>query len=154
MLKTLLYYFLVVVTTLRLTGVVYLLASGETNLPTAVLAAVAAVLFYSTILICKRLFGGNVTVRQFMAFHIVRAATVVFNLTFTSLTSPLLVTGLEVFAIGTFLDVLIDLCIVYFCQRHIRSHYLEVARDAALTTRAAVDARQNARKNKTERKQD
>jgi hypothetical protein len=126
LLKTVLLLLITVTSLIRLVDMVYLLVAAGTNLPFAVIILACILLGYALILIAKRLIGGNVTLRQFMAYFIVHAIVTVFNLVFTSLSTPLRVTGPETLAIGTFFDVLVDILAVYLCQRQIRSHYLAV----------------------------
>jgi uncharacterized integral membrane protein len=111
----------------RSANIVYLLTAGGTNLPIAVIVMSCLMLAYAVILISKRIFGGNITLRQFIAYYVVHALVTVFNLFFTSAATPLPVTWLEAFAIGTFFDVLIDVCAVHFSRKQIRSTYLAVA---------------------------
>jgi uncharacterized integral membrane protein len=114
-------------TALRLADIVYLLTAGGTNLPVAVIVAACLMLAYAFILISKRIFGGNITLRQFIAYFALHMVVTVFNLLYTSATTPLRVSWLEAFAIGTFFDALIDIFAVYFSRRQIRSHYLAIA---------------------------
>jgi uncharacterized integral membrane protein len=118
---------LILITALRLADIVYLLTAGGTNLPVAVIVMACLMLAYALILISKRIFGGNITLRQFIAYYVIHALVTVFNLFFTSAATPLPVSLLEAFAIGTFFDVLIDAGAVYFSRRQIRSTYLAVA---------------------------
>ena len=127
MLKTVLFYLLITVTALRSADIVYLLTAGGTDLPLAVIVTSCLMLLYAIILISKRIFGGNITLRQYIAYYVIHALVVVFNLFFTSASTPLRVSPLEAFAIGTFFDVLVDICAVYFSRRQILSHYLAVA---------------------------
>jgi uncharacterized integral membrane protein len=118
---------LIIITVVRSANIVYLLTAGGTNLPILVIVMSCLLLAYAVILISKRIFGGNITLRQFIAYYVVHALVTVFNLFFTSAATPLPVTWLEAFAIGTFFDVLIDVCAVHFSRKQIRSTYLAVA---------------------------
>lgn len=125
MLKTVLYGLLFATTTFRLADIIYLMARGNTNLPGTVFVVTGAVVVYGAVILVKRL-NGNVTVKQFMMFFAVQAMAVIFNLSYVAITCPLRISGLETIAVGTFLDILVDICAVYFCMRQIRSHYFEV----------------------------
>jgi predicted neutral ceramidase superfamily lipid hydrolase len=127
LLKTVLYYLLILITALRLADIVFLLTAGGTNLPLAVIVSSCLMLAYAAILISKRIFGGNVTLRQYIAYYVIHALVTLFNLFYTSAATPLPVSLLEAFAIGTFFDVLIDTGAVYFSRKQIRSTYLAVA---------------------------
>ncbi len=127
MLKTILLLLLIVSAAARAGDLTFLLVTGATNLPPAVIITTALMVLYALILIMKRIFSGNVTLRQFMAFYVMQGLVTVFNLAFTTISSPLQVTWLEAFAIGTLFDVLVDVLAVYFIQKQIRSHYLAVA---------------------------
>jgi uncharacterized integral membrane protein len=118
---------LIFITAVRLADIVYLLTAGGTNLPLAVIIASCLLLAYAAVLISKRIFGGNVTLRQYIAYYVIHALVTLFNLFYTSAATPLPVSLLEAFAVGTFFDVLVDVCAVYFSRRQIRSHYLAVA---------------------------
>lgn len=125
LLKSVLYGVLFATTTLRLADIIYLLARGNSNLPGMVFIVTGAVVVYGAALLVKRL-SGNVTIKQFMLFFAIHAAAVVFNLSYIAATWPLRINSLETVAVGTFLDILIDICAVYFCTKQIRSRYFEV----------------------------
>jgi uncharacterized integral membrane protein len=118
---------LVLITAVRLADIVYLLTAGGTDLPVIVIVASCLMLAYAAVLISKRIFGGNITLRQFTAYYVIHALVTLFNLFYTSAATPLPVSWLEAFAVGTFFDILLDTCAVYFSRRQIRSHYLAVA---------------------------
>ncbi len=127
MLKTILLFLLIVSTAARAGDLTYLIVTGVTNLPLTVIITAVLLVGYAIILIMKRIFSGNVTLRQFMAFYVLQGLVTIFNLAFTAASTPLQVTWLEAFAIGTLFDVLVDALAVYFIQKQIRSHYLAVA---------------------------
>lgn len=129
-----LYWFLFVTTTARLVDFIYLLAVRGTNLPFSVIVVTGAMILYGAFLLLKRLFG-NVTLKQLMAFYLLQTGMILFNLAYVSITSPLRVSMPEIIAIGTFFDVLINCCVVYFCTKQLRSHYFAVAQPLSPSNR-------------------
>lgn len=125
LLKSVLYGLLLVTTTLRVADIIYLIAKGNSNLPAVVFFVACAVAVYGIALLGKRI-NGNVTIKQFMLFFTVQAVAVIFNLTYVSVACPLRISVMETIAVGTFLDILIDMCAVYFCTKQMRSRYFEV----------------------------
>lgn len=134
MLKSVLYCFLFVSTAVRLTDIIYLLANKKTSLPAVVIGVSIAMIAYGLILLTKK-FIGNITLKQLMAFYIVQTVMIGFNLAYIAIASPLRVNVAETLIVGTFLDILINCCAVYFCMKQIRSHYFAVAQPAVSTNR-------------------
>lgn len=134
MLKSALYSLLFVITTARLADIIYLLVNKKTSLPVAVIGVTIAMIVYGIILLVKK-FIGNVTLKQLMAFYVVQTLTVGFNLAYVAVASPLRVSVAETFVVGTFLDILISCCVVYFCMKQIRSHYFAVAQPVTSSSR-------------------
>lgn len=134
MLKSVLYCLLFASTTARLADIVYLLVNKKTNLPVAVIAVTIVMILYGIVLLVKKVVG-NVTLKQLMAFYVVQTVMIAFNLAYVAIASPLRVSMAETFIVGTFLDILINCCIVYFCMKQIRSHYFAVAQPVTSANR-------------------
>jgi hypothetical protein len=126
LLKNILFALLTAGAALRLADLIYLVAADRTDLPLTVLISAGLLVFYALILISKRLLGGNVTLRQYMAYFFVHAVAVIFNLLYTAAVSPLRVSVAEMLALGTLFDVLVDAAAIYFGLKQIRSNYLAV----------------------------
>ncbi|MDL2234417.1 hypothetical protein LJC63_12695, partial [Ruminococcaceae bacterium OttesenSCG-928-L11] len=81
-----------------------------------------AMILYALVLVVKR-FTGNVRLRQMMAFYVVQGLLVAVNLITVAINVPLAISTAEMFVTGSFLDILIDICAIYFCMKQIRSAY-------------------------------
>lgn len=134
MLKQVLYAIMFVVTTARFADIVYIIFKDNTNLPVPVIVATSCTVVYGAVLLIRKLFV-NVTLRQMMAFFVVQSFVIIFNLTYISITCPLKISAMETLIVGTFFDIIINLGVVYFCMKQIRSHYFAVAQPAATSNR-------------------
>lgn len=119
MLRTFLYIVMLVTTILRFADVIYLLSRPVTNLPTTVFIITSLVIIIGVVLIVKR-FIGTVRLGQFMAFFIIQAVAFLFNIVFVSVTVPLKIDVFEMIAVGSFLDILIDIFAIYLCGKQRR----------------------------------
>lgn len=120
MFKTVVYGLLLLTTALRLVDMVYLLSREVINLPAPVIVVQSAMILYGIVLLAQR-FISSVRLRPVTVFFAVQAVMFLFNITYTALTSPLRFTALEMIAVGTFLDVLVNAVIVYFCVKRMRA---------------------------------
>jgi hypothetical protein len=126
LLKTILYVMLFFTTTARLADMLYLLATDSTDLPLPVLAVTAAMLLYGMYLIVRR-FLGNIRLKQLMGFFVAQTGVILFNIAFTAVTSPLQIGLADTLLVGTFLDILVNACVIYFCVRQMRGGYAPVS---------------------------
>ncbi|MGI6402995.1 MAG: hypothetical protein ACOX0K_02000 [Oscillospiraceae bacterium] len=125
MLKSVLYYLLLITTSLRLVDVIYLLTATNSCLPGIVFAVTSAMILYGIVLVVKR-FVGSVRLSQLMAFYLVQIFAILFNLIFVAVTLPVKVTLAETLVVGTFLDILINCVVVYLCMKQRRSRFITV----------------------------
>ncbi len=125
MLKSVLYYLLLVTTSIRLVDVVYLLATTDSCLPGIVFAVTSAMIIYGVILLVKR-FIGSVRLSQLMMFYLIQIVAIAFNLIYVAFNLPVKVTLPEMLVVGTFLDILINCVIVYLCVKQRRSRFVTV----------------------------
>ena len=125
MLKSVLYYLLLVTTSIRLVDVVYLLATTDSCLPGIVFAVTSAMIIYGVILLVKR-FIGSVRLSQLMMFYLIQIVAIAFNLIYVAFNLPVKVTLPEMLVVGTFLDILINCFIVYLCFKQRRSRFVTV----------------------------
>lgn len=131
LLKSMLYYFILVTTAVRFADMVFLLTKDSTNLPMTVVAVTSAMIIYGIVLVVKKIIG-NVNLRQLMLFFIIQAAMILFNITFTSLTSPLRYGLAETFIVGSFLDVIVDGFMIYLSVRSIKSAHKPIIKVASV----------------------
>lgn len=136
MLKRVLYILLLVITAVRALNMAYLLIKGSTNVPVPVLAITACMIAYGAFLLVRKLFV-NVTLRQMMAFFIVESFAIIFNLTYIAIACPLSISAAETLVVGTFFDIMINLIVVYFATKQLRSHYFAIAQPVASSNRNA-----------------
>ena len=125
MLKSVLYYLLLATTALRLADVVYLLSNTSSHLPGVVFAVTSAMVLYGIVLLVKR-FISSVRLSQLMAFFLIQIFAFAFNIAYVAFAVPLEITLLETVVVGTFLDILIDIVVVYLCFKHRRSRFVTV----------------------------
>jgi hypothetical protein len=109
-------------TAVRFVDMIYLLSRESTNLPVSVIIVTSAMILFGVALVAKK-FINNIRVRHLMAFYIVQAGMVVFNLVNVAIFCLLQLSVAETFIVGSFLDILIDFCAIYACLKHMRSAY-------------------------------
>ena len=125
MLKTGMYYLLVLTTIVRFADLIYLLTRDALNLPIAVLLVTTAMVIYGIVLAVKKVLG-NVRFKQLTTFYLVQSAMIVFNLAFVAVAWPLKIGFFEIIAIGTFLDLFVNAVVLYLGTRQLRSGYVTV----------------------------
>lgn len=125
MLKSVLYYLMLIVTAVRLADIVYLLAGQSTGLPACVLIVSSVMILYGIILTVKK-FIGSVRLGQLMAFFLVQILATGFNLTYVALAVPVQISIPETLMVGTFLDILVNGVIVYLCIKQRRTRFVTV----------------------------
>ena len=120
MLKPVLFIVLMASTLVRLADIAYLIANGRYNLPAAVIAVTAAIVVYGLLLILKKFVAG-IRISELMAFYLVWAAAIVFNLSFLRISGfPFALTFPEFIAVGTFLDLVVVAFICYYGMKQMR----------------------------------
>ena len=107
-------------TGVRLVDIIYLIADGRTNLPAAIIGVTGAMVVYGLFLVAKKVFF-SIRVKELMAFYLVWAAAIVFNLSFLRISGyPFALSVPEFIAVGTVLDLLVVACIVYYGIKQMR----------------------------------
>lgn len=134
MLKSVLYYLLLLTTAARFIDMVYILSRSSTNLPVPVIVVTAAMILYGVVLLAKK-FIGNILLKSLMWFYMVQILMIVFNLVYVSIVCPFQISTAETIIVGTFLDIIISGFAVYMCSKQMRSHYFTVAGSAATSNR-------------------
>lgn len=120
LLKSVLFYLLALTTSVRFVDMIYLLIHGSTNLPVPVIAVTSAMILYGIILIvCK--FISTIRMKRLLTFYLVQSVMIVFNLCYISFWCPLHISFAEALIIGTFLDLLVNVALLYVCFKRIRS---------------------------------
>lgn len=113
------YTLLLLTTSIRFVDMIFLLTRESTNIPTVVIVMTCAMIVYGVALGVSR-FVSNLRMRQLVSFYMVQTAVIAFNLIFIAMTCPLSLGGLEMLAVGTFLDILINIALVGTSLKHIR----------------------------------
>lgn len=126
LLKSVLYYLLLLTTTVRFADMIYLLAKDSTNLPIPVIAVTSLMILYGIFLGVKK-FVTTIRMKQMLHFYLVQTGMIVFNLIYVAAFCPLRVSAVETVIVGTFLDVLVNAGLIYACLRQMRSFYLPAA---------------------------
>lgn len=125
LLKTVLYYLVLITTGVKLADVIYLLAQNESNLPAAVFVAASFAVVYGIFLVFKRMIS-SVRLGQLMGFYIFYTLVIVFNLIYVAVGVPVKITLLEMVVVGTFLEILINITLISLCIRHRRGRFITV----------------------------
>ncbi len=134
MLKSVLYCLILAMTSARLVDIIYLLATHNTNLPVPVIVVAFAMIVYGICIVVRKFFA-NVTLKQMMAFFMIEIVAIVFNLSYVAVASPLRISVPETLLVGTFLDIIVNCGVVYFCAKQIRSRYFAIAQPAVTSNR-------------------
>lgn len=129
LLKSVLYYLLLLTTSVRLIDMIYLLAKGSTNLPVPVIAVTSAMLLYGIALIVYR-FIATVRMKQLVTFYSVQTLMIAFNLVFVAAACPLRMSAAETLIVGTFLDLLINAGLIYTSMKRMRSFQFSIPYEA------------------------
>ena len=119
MLKNVMFALLLLTTALRLGSVVFLISTQNTALPTVVLATTSLTVIYGAFLLVRRLIF-NLHLRHFIQFFAAASVVILFNLIFVSNNVLVAVSVVEIVAIGTFLDILVNLTAIYLCVKNMR----------------------------------
>ena len=120
MLKSVLFFVLVAFTGVRLVDMVYLFVNGQTNLPVAILGVTTAMVAYGLLLIVKK-FVFDIRIKELMAFYLVWAAAIVFNLSYLRFSHyPFALSLPEFIAVGTILDLIVIACVCYYGMKQMR----------------------------------
>ena len=119
MLKSVSFLLLVAFTGLRLIDVMYLITRDSMNLPLAVIAITVVMVLYGIVLTVKQLVS-RTTVKELMMFYILQASTIIFNLIFVAVACPVKLSLAEMLAVGTFLDLVVIGCVIYYGMKQLR----------------------------------
>lgn len=120
MLKSILYYLLLLTTSVRFIDMIYILAKDSTNLPVPVIVVTAAMILYGVVLAFYK-FVGTVRMKQLVAFYAVQSGMIVFNLVYTAVFCPLQISFGETVLMGTFLDLIINGGLIFVGMRRMRN---------------------------------
>lgn len=125
MLKSVLYWLLLLTTTFRLADIVYLVSKGDSHLPITVMVLTCLMVVYGGYLAIRKQIS-SVRMKQFLAFYVIQTAVILFNIFFVAITSPFSHTFAETVVVGTFLDIIINVALVYMISRQMRSFSFSV----------------------------
>lgn len=132
MLKSVLYYLLLLTTSVRFVDIIYLLAKDSTNLPTPVIIVTSAMILYGVFLVVKKVIS-TVRLKQLVTFYTVQTGMIAFNLIYVAVRCPLQISASETLIVGTFLDILANIGLIYLCMKQIRSFHLPVVQKMAIS---------------------
>jgi len=104
----------------RLCSIVFLLAFSGTNLPRFVIWVTSAVVVYGAVLIIKKFISG-IFIKELLWFFAAQAVAAGFNLWYMRLIGYALQLSLpEIITVGTFLDILVAACVLYYGIKQMR----------------------------------
>lgn len=130
MLKSVLYFLLLLTTSVRFVDLIYLLAKDNTNLPIPVVIVSCIMVLYGIVLGVQK-FIGSVRLRQLMNFFILQSGLIAFNMIYVSVATPLKMDAAEMLAVGTFLDLVVNGAVVYLSMRQMRSFQMPLVQEVA-----------------------
>jgi len=120
LLKSVLYYLILLTTGVRLVDMVYLLVKGGSNLPVSVMAVTGVMILYGIVIAFQK---RSVKIRSLIVFFAVHAALVVVNLVTVKIHVPMQITVAETLIVGSFLDIVIDACAMYAGLKFMSSEF-------------------------------
>lgn len=133
MLKSVLYYLLLLTTGIRFADMIYLLARENTNLPIPVIVVTSVMIIYGFVLGVYK-FISTIRLKQLLAFYVIQTVLFVFNLVYVAVACPLTISPAETLIVGTFLDLIINVSLVYIGMKHIRSFMMPAQNTSARTS--------------------
>jgi len=117
--KKLLYFLVLLTSAVRLVGVVVLFARGYSVLPPTVIALTSLTVLHGMFLLVRR-FILALHLRHFVQFFVVQSAVFALNLALTSSTVLLAIDLPERLVVGSLLDILVGIAVIYYCAKSIR----------------------------------
>lgn len=123
--ETVFFLYLTIISVGRAVIGAFLLTEDTSTIPVIVFVTVFAMVAYGAYLMYRKL-RARLTLRDLRLFFSINTIVTIFNLIFVSSTLALTPSLIESLFIGSFLGVVIDLCIVYMCQRRINRQYIAV----------------------------
>ena len=119
MLKSILFLLMIIFIAVRFICISILIVFG-TILPTAVIVVTSLVVLYGILLIVKK-FALSIRLKEIMWFFMIQAVVVALNLGYMVLIGfPLQLRVSEIIAVGTFLDILVAVCVIYYVVKYLR----------------------------------
>ena len=114
---------------IRFINIIYMLVFSTTHLPLIVILLMSAVVLYGAFLIAKKFIFG-IRLKELIWFFIAQAAVAVFNLGYLGFIGyPLRLSFVEVITVGTLLDLLTAICVLYYSIKQMRRRPAREARD-------------------------
>lgn len=120
LLKSVLYYLLLLTTTVRFADLIYLLSRDSTNLPVPVIIITSAMILYGIATGVSK-FIRPLRMKPLLTFYKTQTAMIAFNLIYVAVASPLRMSAAETLIVGTFLDLLVNVGLIYVCMKRMRS---------------------------------
>ncbi|MCL2057014.1 MAG: hypothetical protein FWH02_07355 [Oscillospiraceae bacterium] len=120
MLRSVLYYFILLTTGVRLVNMVYLLFSGSINLPVSVMVVSSLMIACGLVVVLQK---RTSRLKNIMVFFAVHAVLVMANLITVAIHVPMSIALAETLAVGTVLDIVIDACALYAGLKCLSNEY-------------------------------
>jgi len=104
----------------RFVSIVYLLTFGASNLPRLVIWVMSAIVLYGAVLIIKK-FASGIFIKEMLWLFAAQAVAAGFNLWYMRLIGyALRLSFPEIITVGTFLDILVAACVLYYGIKQMR----------------------------------
>jgi len=117
--KKILYALVFLTSAVRLICVVFLFAREHSVLPPAVLMLTSLTVLHGMFLLVRR-FIFTLHLKHFVQFFVVQSAVFAFNLVLTSHAVLLPIDLVERVVVGSLLDILVGVTIIYYCAKSMR----------------------------------
>ena len=120
MLKSVLFCVMALFTGIRFINIIYMLVFRATYLPLIAFALMSVIVLYGMFLIAKKFIFG-IRLKEIVWFFMAQAAVAAFNLGYLMFIGyPLRLSLLEIITVGTFFDLLIAACVLYYSAKQMR----------------------------------
>lgn len=119
------YYLLLLTTGVRFADMIFLLSKDSTNLPVPVIVVTSAMILYGIALGVTK-FISSVRMKQLTVFYGIQSAMIAFNMIYIAVACPLRISGAETLVVGTFLDLLVNVSLIYVSYKRMRSFQLPI----------------------------
>lgn len=119
MLKRIMLYLMMLMTAAKFAALTFIFSTDVGRLPMTVYISTGIVLLFGVFLICKQIIK-TVTKRDLIAFYILEGISVVVNLIFMKLLCRAELNLIDLLAIGTLMDIIVDATLVVLSARENR----------------------------------
>ena len=133
--KAVMFYYLLARLLVKMGTTAYVYFFGQTELPAVVLIILTAVIAIG-IAVIVRYFMGKSSKKEMAVFFTVDTAAILFNMLFIRMSAPVEIGQADTMAIGTILDVIINVALVVYAFR--KRPYINMGNTVVKTAQAGT----------------